>query len=436
MINPRGEKVMLGTYQSEFSVYAKLADKVGADGETVWELHRACMFEEDTLDGKPVIHSRWPAMFSDADAIDWRRAVTLRAWRLHAMLIADPTILNEKPLKISDLILTDRNPADTLFPLHVSPTTKRAEQVPTWSAPKGDVWYYGKFTEDTTSYAMTLVAIDPASGLAARDAIGVAVLSVTPSGFGVIRHLEGVRGPSKAANMRRVAEIIKTFSASVVIVEETEEGFFGETLEGELVLVGHPSTVEKVKAGQQQKGRRIIEALAPPMGAGRLIMLEKVARSDHGGEFVNQLVRISYDGRTGRAKDHDDIVDALAHAVAHVKGSLVSDIADNIADHHASKLDNLRHIPTRFGGLGGFDPREYGGTRRVAMGAGMDGDLSLGELLIEEDEVLIALEARRDHLQEVVRRDLSTGRQPEHSMIQKVQALTRQIKEIREHRVL
>lgn len=436
MINPKGEKIMLGTYQSEFSVYARLADKEDSDGNSVWELHRACMFEEDPDDRS--IRSRWPAMFTDKDGEDWRRSVTSRAWRLHAMLIADPSILNEKPLKISDLILMDGNPSASKFYVDVGRTNEHASDVPTWGAPKGDVWYYGEplNREQTAPYAMTLAAIDPASGLAGRDAIGVAVLGVTPGGLGVIRHLEGVRGISKQANMRRCAEIVRDYSASHLVIEETKEGFFGETLENELILLGYPMTVEKVTTGQQQKGRRIIESLAPPMGAGRLVLLERVARSDAGGDFVTQLTRISYDGRTGKAKDHDDIVDALSHAVARVKGSLVSDRADNVASHNVEKLDRLRYTPLRYGGLGGDDHGETQGTRRMAFGSGIDGDLSLGERLIEEDETFVRLENQRDRLQQSIREDLSMGRAADPQVIRRVQALTRQLTEMKEHQIL
>ncbi len=434
MINPKGEKVMLGTYQSEFSIYAKLADAVDKDGTSVWEMHRAIMFEEDPDDGS--LRSRWPGMFTDADGEDWKRSVTLRAWKLHAMLIADPSILNEKPLKISDFILMNLDPMATRFPLIVQRTNVVAtDDMPRWGAPKGDVWHRGEGSTEKTEYAMTVVAVDPASGLAGRDAIGVAVIGITQTGYAVIRHLEGVRGPTKGSNMRRVAEIIRQYNATVLVVEETKEGFFGETLEGELVIIGYPMTVEKVTTGGMQKGRRIIEALAPPMGAGRIIMLESVARSDHGGDFVNQLVRISYDGRTGKAKDHDDIVDALAHAVARVKGSLTSGPADNIADHRATRLDPLRHVPMRFGGLGGVD-RADKHTRRIALGSGLGNDLSMGELLIEEDKVLIGFEARRDRLQDVIRDDLQAGRQPDPGVIRQVQSLTRQIAELKEVQVL
>ncbi len=436
MINPVGEKIMLGTYQTEFSVYARLADKEDHEGVSVWELHRACMFEEDP-DDKKKIYSRWPQMFSDKDALDWRRSVTARAWRLHAMLIADPSILNEKPLKISDLILVNHSAKATSFPAMVSRGTTRAVEVPRWSAPKGDEWFYGDTNGRDETYALTVAAVDPASGLAGRDAIGVAVLGVTLSGQAVVRHLEGVRGPTKAANMRRVAEILKNFGTEVLVVEETKEGFFGETLENELILLDYPLSVEKVTTGGQQKGRRIIEALAPPMGDGRLIMLEVVARSDHGGEFVSQMTRISYDGRTGKSKDHDDIVDALAHCVARVKGSLISDRAENMAEINAGRLERLKEIPLKEGGLGGNSM--YDDTLGVNIGrpvASLSADTSLGELLVEEDEVLVRLEARRERLSESLREDQRLGRKPDPGMIQRIKQTGALIKEIKEATII
>jgi len=436
MINPKGRKIMLGTYQSEFSVYAKLADLQDDEDERVWEEHRACMFEEDEVDGKKMITSRWPGMFTDKQAMDWRRSVTERAWRLHALLIADPTILNERPLKIKDLIVVNRSPKDFTFPVSIDAGGEKLN-IPTWAAPKGDAWFGPRtMSTECARYAMTIVAVDPASGLAGRDAIGVAVLGVTPAGYGVIRHIEGVRAVSKGDALRRVAQIVAQFSATVLVVEELADGFFGETLEGQLVLLGYPMAVEKVTAGSQKKGQRIIEALAPPMAAGRICILESVARSDHGGEFVNQMVRVSYDGRTGsKSKDHDDYVDALSHAVQRAKGSLISDIADNIANYEADKLENYRGRSLREGGLGTAGGITLGIGRADAP-RDMFGDLPLAERLLEEDQVLISMTERRDRLAATVQTDLAVGREPDLRMVNTIRNLTNQIKELKEVQVL
>jgi hypothetical protein len=424
MINPRGEKIMLGTYQSEFSIYAKLADLEAADGSPIWETHKALMFNETEQDGKPYIESRWSDMFSDADGMDWRKSVTARAWRLHAMLIADPSILHERPLKIGDLPVLEWDPKANHWPLRMERTGNQLDTLPRWSAPKGDVWNEAvQSGPDVAPLTETILAVDPASGLAGRDAIGVAVLGITQGGVGVIRHLEGVRSHDKSISRRRVAEIGRDFAATRCIVEELENGLFGETLEGEFVHVGYPLSVEKVTTGGQQKGRRIIESLGPPMGAGRLVICSSIVTTDHGGEFVNQLVRISYDGRTGKAKDHDDIVDALAHGVASAKGSLISDVADAVTYARAAHLDRWARVPLRYGGLGAQEPEDFPDT--VTMGP------SIAESLIEEDEVLIALGERRDKLQTVVNEDLQAGRRVDQGMVRKITQLTRQIDELK-----
>lgn len=438
MINPRGEKIMLGTYQTEFSVYAKLAEltTTDEDGENevpVWEEHRAVMFEMDKIDGKVVVHSRWPQMFSDKDGLDWSKSVTARAWRLHVMLIADPSILNERPLKIGDLPVLEWHPKDARFPLEFTRSGRKLNELPRWSAPKGDDWYAGIPGADDSPLASIVMAVDPASGLAGRDAIGVAVLGITAAGFGIIIHLEGVRSPDKHTSMRRVAKIAKDYKATILVVEELADGLFGETLEGHLVTLQYPMMVEKVTTGNQQKGRRIVESLAPPMGAGRLLILEQVVESDHGGEFVNQLVRISYDGRTGSARQHDDIVDALAHAVFRQKHSLISDIADNIAEHRIGKIDRWAKVPTRMGGLGGVDDERARTHRRIDMGK--EYELSLGERLVEEDEVLIAIIARRDRLQGVLHEELQMGKGPDPIIAKRIEQLSAQIKELKEHQV-
>ena len=432
MINPTGEKVMLGTYQTEFSVYAQYADKTDEEGTPVWENHRAVMFDEDD-DGN--LKSRWHGMFTDKDAMDWRRSVTARAWRLHAMLIADPSILNERPLKISDIPVIRMDARKGDGPVNIGKSAIEAK-LPTWGAPRGDIWFWGEPSDEKSQYSQTVAAIDPASGLAARDAIGVAIVSVTPAGFAVIRHLEGVRGLTKSDNMRRCALLMKSFEVKHLLIEETAEGFFGEILETELISVEYPMTVEKVTTGGAQKGRRIIECLAPPMGEGRIVIVDSVIESDDGGEFVNQLTRISYDGTTGKGRQHDDIVDALAHAIAHIKGSITSDITSNLESLQREKIDRLRFIPLREGGLGGYTENRntYSGTvgRPIEHGD----DMSMAELLFEEDEALVTLSARRDALLDKVQEDVTLGRKPLPDVQARLARLNGTIKELRETKLL
>ncbi len=56
--------------------------------------------------------------------------------------------------------------------------------------------------------------------------------------------------------------------------------------------------------------------------------------------------------------------------------------------------------------------------------------------MIEEDEVLIKLETRREALQAVVQEDAAMGKPADNYIVQKVKNLTEQINELRELHVL
>lgn len=402
MINPKGRKIMLGTFQSEFSMYAQYADQVDEEGTAVWDMHRACMFQEE---GK-YIYSRWPEMFSDAQALDWRRSVTARAWRLHAMLIADPNALRDRPLKIRDLPIVALPPLAGSAPLRYQLYETERKDLPTWGAPRGDVWSEAKPGEAYAPYAATVVAVDPASGLAGRDAIGVTVLSVTASGFGIIRAIEGVRAPSKAEAVARVAEITRAYRATMLVVEELADGFFGSTLEGILALSGYPMAVEQVTSGGVSKGRRIIETLSPVMSTGRLMICEEIVPTDNCAEFVTQMVQIAWDRTSANSKGSaDDIVDSLAHAVGRVKPMLTGQIEDNLAGVYAERLADLATVPLRDGGLKEADAA----TITTRYGTTVQGvPQSYAQALQEEDLHTTRARARcdawRDEIETLLRR--------------------------------
>ncbi len=72
----------------------------------------------------------------------------------------------------------------------------------------------------------------------------------------------------------------------------------------------------------------------------------------------------------------------------------------------------------RWGGLGGSGGSAFPGTKRVSIGivgTGMgstSNGLSLAESLLEEDEVLLRIQIRRDALQTMISNDLCDGRRP------------------------
>ena len=69
------------------------------------------------------------------------------------------------------------------------------------------------------------------------------------------------------------------------------------------------------------------------------------------------------------------------------------------------------------------------------MRAGVD-HLPLGERLVEEDENLVRMEARRDNMQFAVSEDLQHGRQPDQGLVRRIRALTVQIKDLKSTQVI
>ena len=69
------------------------------------------------------------------------------------------------------------------------------------------------------------------------------------------------------------------------------------------------------------------------------------------------------------------------------------------------------------------------------MRAGVD-HLPLGERLVEEDENLVRMEARRNNMQSAVSEDLQHGRQPDQGLINRIRSLTAQIKDLKSTQVI
>lgn len=405
IMHPGGRTIALGTPQSEYSLYAQQA----ASGE--WNLFKARMFEVEVDEkGKETFRSRWPARFTDADLADKKRKMTKKAWDLHWMLICDPKKLLEKPLKIKDMVLVDWPVDRPNFPLVVYPGTAPAnvvQDVTTWGAPDGDVWIGPSQVDDTVRpYVLTTAACDPASGLAGRDAIGLAIISITQGGQAVIRHVEGVRGVSLEANLVHISHRLKEFHVHRLGVEERRDSLFGRTLAAECAKRGWPITPEQITTGQMGKGQRIIEALAPVMSQGRLVMLRDVALGDHGGELVNEMVSCSYDGRIGAR--YDDIVDALSHAVNMCGEMLTGDVIESITEARVN-LDALYDLSIREGGV-------------------KPGDMT--EQYLEKSEAELKLMSRLDHALMIRDRDLASGRH-DPAIVRQIERIQKSLKQLR-----
>ena len=361
VLNPNGRVIWLGTPQSQYTVYARLLKD-----ETVHSV-KACMFEQDFIGGagkgqgvEVLLHSRWPYRFSDEDLAKKRKSVTKREWNLHWALEIDTKLMDDRPLKIAGFVVADLDPRATQAALSYSPGGEVLHDLNRWSAAPGDHWTAAaEVSKDQRPYILTLAAIDPASGLAGRDAIGLAIISVTQGGQAVVRHVEGVRGESQLQCIKDIAATLQKFGVQRMAVEEKADSLFGASLATALQQRQWPITLEQIKAGTQSKGERIVSTLSPALSAGRLVLPRALVNTDHVGEMVQQMMGVTWDNKI-RSK-HDDIIDALSHAVSLVKDTVMSDASGMKAAARQMDYEKLRDLPIRKGGVpeGGYVDQIY-----------------------------------------------------------------------------
>ncbi len=337
---PQSRIIVLGTPQSQMSLYGRLVES----GE--WDVHRACLFQSDVLNGQEVFHSRWPDRFSADDIAGRKRNMSARLFALHWRIDLSQAATDERPIRISSLSVVDLDPLLPTAPIVLRGGGGVISGLSKGNAAKDDNWRgVSEVSSDSSPYTLTVAAVDPAGGLVGKgDAIGLAIASSTGGGAVIVRQAVGVRTETVQSSIQECARLIALHRANCVYVEQERDGLFASQLSRELAARGYPLNVEPVTTGKQKKGARIIGTLVPAFASKRVFVCKAVLTSpDSGIEFVNQLTGINYDGR--RLK-HDDIVDALSYAVAAFKDILCADPAAYIASARFS-AERLRKLPIR-----------------------------------------------------------------------------------------
>jgi hypothetical protein len=348
VINPGGRILALGTPHADggMSIYARWAK-----GEE-WTVYRALLFEELPPDEgrgtRTKLRSRWPERWPDEELEKKRRSVPQRAWNLHWRLEFGSGESDNRPLKLRDLITVKWPSHSADFPTLIRGGGERLSHLNTGMADPDD-FFRGpaSLSKEIANYGFTLAAIDPASGIVGRDEIGVTVVSVTNTGFAVIRCMTGVRGDSAPDALQRVASLVHSFYPNRVNVEARIDSLYPSQLQAALAARGYPVTVEAVYSGAN-KGTRILDAVGVPLAAGRVVMLEEVVSGDDALETIKQIVLATADGRKLR---HDDRIDSLAWALAAVANQLLIEESDGLQTQAASTVERLLRTPIRKGGI-------------------------------------------------------------------------------------
>jgi len=322
--------IFLGTPQSTFTVYRKLAER--AYKPFVWpsrypksianyEGLLAPQLVDDLEKNKVEKWSPTDTRFTDKDLIEREAAMGRSNFMLQFQL--DTTLSDEEkfPLKFRDLIVT--------------PLGNECAEKYTWSAdpryvikdlnPVGlpaDRFYSPMFIEEGSSpYSETIAAIDPSGK--GSDETCICILSQC-NGYIFLRDLKAYRDGYSDRTLIDIVRFAKRYNASKLIIETNfGDGMFTELLKRHIIDEKLHADCEEVRA-TTRKEERIIDTLEPVMNQHKLIVDPKVLEYDYRSnpeeppekrlEYM-WMYQISRMCREVGAVKHDDRADVTALGV-------------------------------------------------------------------------------------------------------------------------
>lgn len=361
ILKPDGYITMLGTPQTEESVYTTLADK-GFDElifpsryPSLGEVHTKYRGQLDpvlvealqadpTLVGKPTDSQR----FSDDDLLERERSIGKSRFALQFQL---DTTLSDKlryPLRLSDLIITDVD-VDMAAEKYVHSSSKpELLEIPSVGM-RGDR-YYGpmKVVGEFRPYTGAAMYIDP-SGMG-KDETAYAVvkqlnsqLFVPPAGVG------GIQGGYSPHVLEMLVDIAKANKVNTVIIESNMgDGMFAQLIRPYFRRV-HPVEILEDRVNKQ-KELRIIDSLEPIMNSHRLVIDRSLISFDEettkqysdddrlSRQFFYQLTRIT---RERNSLKFDDRLDALSACVRYWVDAMALDVDSEISERRHRDMESL-----------------------------------------------------------------------------------------------
>lgn len=191
----------------------------------------------------------------------------------------------------------------------------------------GDSYYSpGFISEDWAEWQNTVLSIDP-SGMG-EDETGWVVLRMLHARLFVVA-AGGFKGGYSPENLKALADLAKDHKVNSVLIEKNfGGGMFAALLKPQLTKI-YPCTITEVDA-VGQKEVRIIDTLEPVMNQHRLVIDRSVIEKEleEQSPAFSLMFQMSRLTKERGALEHDDRLDALAHAVKHFQTQMASDTED------------------------------------------------------------------------------------------------------------
>ncbi len=347
----RGGVYLLGTAQTEDTVYKHYADELGyelriypvqypritdpANDERKKYGTRLAPFIREAVEANPALGgtSTEPTRFTEADLLQRRKVWGQTEYGRQFLMYLDAGNGKANPLKLRDLVLLELAP-----PSHSSPQVRLPVEV-LWSpTPQNAV---ADIPVDSLSGDSTLYA--PASCDVWLDAEEV-VTTIDTSGGGTdettwttaaglmgriaILHQGHAMEGHSADTLKAIALDMKKWRSKRAIIEANFGGsMFAQLLIPALQDIAWEAAVETIPAGATMKEKRIVEGIQPVLTDHRLIINAQVLRDDYvvayedveerDRRFYRLTYQLSRMVQIRGAVKHDDRADGVAMACRH-----------------------------------------------------------------------------------------------------------------------
>ena len=323
--------IFLGTPQTTFTVYRKLAER--AYKPFVWPARypRSISNYEGLLAPQLVADidngaSEWgvtdPDRFNDDDLIDREASMGRSNFMLQFMLDTSLSDAEKFPLKCADLIVTSVNPVSAPDAVvWCSDPTNVIKDLPNIGLP-GDYFYSPmQLQGEWDSYTETICSVDPSGR--GTDETAAAYISQR-NGFLYLHEMRAYRDGYSDSTLLDILRGCKKYGVTKLLIESNfGDGLVCELFRKHLQQTKQAIDVEETRANVRKEDR-IIDALEPVLNQHRLIVDRSVIewdfRSNPDAAPEERLLymlfyQMSRMCREKGAVKHDDRLDCLAQGV-------------------------------------------------------------------------------------------------------------------------
>ena len=355
--NPDSRIMFLGTPQTTFTIYRKLAERNYRP--FVWpsrypkklanyEGLLAPQLVEDIENGAEPWEVTDPDRFSDEDLIEREAAMGRSNFMLQFMLDTTLSDAEKFPLKMADLIVTSVNP--TTAPESIvwcSDPQNIIKEAPTVGLP-GDYFYSPmQLQGQWDDYSETICSIDP-SGRGSDETAATYISQ--RNGFLYVHEMRAYRDGYSDNTLLDILRGCRKYKVSKLLIETNfGDGIVAELFKKHLIQTKQNIDVEEVRANVRKEDR-IIDALEPVLNQHRLVIDRGLIDWDYNSNkdappeerlLYMLFYQFSRMCREKGAVKHDDRLDSLAQGVKYFTDAMAISANQEIAKRKFEEWQDL-----------------------------------------------------------------------------------------------